>query len=462
MTNSGSFPRGRISLHPTSNTPPEGEPPAEREGASPRDRLEQSNTQDLSFLVEATRLLADSLEVESTLATVARLSLPHFGSWCIVDLYEGDHMRRLGIIHPEPKQQSLANELLVGWPPLQNDPLGIPSVMQTRSSEVISPVTDEMLVAMARSPKNLVLLRALQIGSLMTVPLLARGDVLGAITYVSPDHGDSFSHSDLVLAEDLAARCAIAIDNSRLLQHAQQARAEAEEANRIKMRFLSNMSHELRTPLNAIAGYAELLEIGIRGALTEVQRADVRRIQANQRHLLGLVESVLSYAKIEAGRIEFHLEDVSLARVLAAVDQIIMPLADAKQITCLAYKPLEQRDVIVYADMEKLRQILVNLLANAIKFSPEEGKIEVTHRYVGTHIEIRVSDTGIGIAATHQERIFEPFLQVDEQLTNTHGGTGLGLAISRALAIGMSGNLFVESELGRGSTFILTLPSGRG
>lgn len=450
------------SLHPTSNTPPEGKPPAGREGISPRDRLGQSNTQDLSFLVEATRLLADSLEVESTLATVARLSLPHFGSWCIVDLHEGDHMRRLSIIHPEPKQQSLANELLVGWPPLQNDVLGIPSVMQTRSSEVISPVTDEMLVEMARSPKNLVLLRALQIGSLMTVPLLTRGEVLGAITYVSPSHGDSFSHSDLVLAEDLAARCAIAIDNSRLFQHAQRARAEAEEANRIKMRFLSNMSHELRTPLNAIAGYAELLETGIRGALTEMQRADVRRIQANQRHLLGLVESVLSYAKVEAGRIEFHLEDVSLAHVLAAVDQIITPLADAKKITCLAYKPLEQRDVMVYADMEKLRQILVNLLANAIKFSPEEGKIEVTHQYVGTHIEIRVSDTGIGIAATHQERIFEPFLQVDEQLTNAHGGTGLGLAISRALAIGMSGNLFVESELGRGSTFTLSLPQGRG
>ena len=439
-----------------------GDPPTdERVEASLRDQSGQENERDRSFLLEATRLLAESLEVELTLATVARLSLPHFGSWCIVDLYEGDHMRRLGIIHPDPKQQLLANELLVEWPPLQNDPLGIPSVMQTRHSDVISPVTDEMLVDMARSPKNLAILRALQIGSLMTVPLLARGEVLGAITYVSPNHGDSFSKSDLVLAEDLATRCAIAIDNSRLLQRAQLAQAEAEEANLIKMRFLSNMSHELRTPLNAIAGYAELLEIGVHGTLTEVQHADVRRIQANQRHLLGLVGSILSYAKIESGRIEFHLEDVPLASVLAAVDQIIAPLADAKRITCLAYKPLEQRDVIVCADIEKLRQILINLLANAIKFSPEEGRVEVTHQRVGTQIKIRVSDTGIGIAADNQERIFEPFLQVEKQLTNAHGGIGLGLAISRALAIGMNGDLSVESELGRGSTFTLTLPQGR-
>jgi signal transduction histidine kinase len=393
---------------------------------------------------------------------VARLSLPHFGSWCIVDLCEGDHTRRLAIIHPDPEGQALADELLTGWPPERDDRLGAPSVVRTRKSQVVFPVTDEMLIKSARSPKNLAILRALQIGSFMTVPLLARDQVLGAITYISPNHGDSFSERDMALAEDLASRCAIAIDNARLLHTAETAQAEAEEANRVKMQFLSTMSHELRTPLNAIAGYAELLEMGIHGPLTDVQLEDVHRIQANQRHLLGLVESVLAYAKIEAGRMQFGLDVVALASVLTEVDGIIAPLAEENKVTCVGCRTEAEDDLTVYADADKLRQILINLLANAIKFSGTGGRVEIAHRVTGDKVEIRVSDNGPGIAPEYTERIFEPFTQVDPGYTPTHGGTGLGLAISRELAHGMGGELSVESEVGQGSTFTLTLPRGRG
>ena len=214
-----------------------------------------------------------------------------------------------------------------------------------------------MLIAAARSPENLAILRALEIGSFMTVPLRARGQILGAITYVSPHRGDPFSKLDLSLAEGLALRCGIAIDNARLLQAARAAeevaraaQAKAEEANLVKMRFLSTMSHELRTPLNAIAGYADLLEMGLRGPLTDPQAADVRRIRANQRHLLGLVESVLSYAKIDSGRIEFGLEDVPLRAVVEEVEGVIAPLAEGKGTACLGCAPEEWGDLTVYAD----------------------------------------------------------------------------------------------------------------
>lgn len=439
-----------------------GEKPLARSVEASEGRSGPLERRDLSFLVEATRLLARSLDVEATLGSVARLSLPHFGSWCVVDLCEGDHMRRIAIIHPDPEAQALADDLVAGWPPDRDDPLGAPSVVRTRASQVVFPVTDEMLVKAARSPENLAILRALEIGSFMTIPLVARDRVLGAITYVSPNHGDSFSERDLVLGEDLAARCAMAIDNSHLMQAAEAARGEAEEANRVKMQFLSTMSHELRTPLNAIAGYSELLETGVRGTLTEAQLSDVRRIQANQRHLLGLVESVLSYAKLDAGRIQFGLEDVRLADVLTDVEGVIAPLAEQKGVACSGCGPNGEGDLTVYADADKLRQIIVNLLANAIKFCGEGGRVEVISRVMGAKVAIRVRDNGPGIAPEHLERIFEPFAQVDAGYTQTHGGTGLGLAISRELAHGMGGELSVKSEVGRGSAFTLTLSRGRG
>ena len=440
----------------------------ERSAEPPRANRESAARIGLSFLAAATRTLAASLDVETTLASVARLSLPHLGSWCFVDLREGERMRRLAVIHPDAGQQRLAEGLLSGWPPLRDDPLGVPSVVRTRESEIVFPVTDEMLASFARSPENLAILRALEIGSLMTVPLLARGEVLGAITYVSPNHGDSFSAEDLVLAEDLAARCAIAIDNARLFGGAERARAdaeaarvEAEEAGLAKMRFLSTMSHELRTPLNAIGGYADLLEAGVRGALTEDQLSDVRRIQVNRRHLLGLVESVLSYARIGAGRIEIGLRDVPLAAVLQEAEAIIAPLAAQKGIACHGLRLDGADETSVRADREKLLQIVVNLLANAVKFTPAGGRVDVTLRPAGSRVEIRVADDGIGIAPEHHRRIFEPFVQVDDTLTRDTAGTGLGLAISRELAVGMGGGVTVESEPGRGSTFTLTLSRGR-
>ena len=201
--------------------------------------LPSTKERDLSFLIEATRLLASSLDLETTLATVARLSLPHLGSWCMVDLREGDHMRRLAIVHPDPEQQRLAEQLLEGWPPLRDDPLGVPSVMVTGRSEVVFPVTDEMLRAAARSEANLAILRALEIRSFMTIPMIARGEILGAITYVTPNHGDRFTELDLVLGEDLAARVAIAIDNARLMAKSQSALAAAELAEERFSRIIS-------------------------------------------------------------------------------------------------------------------------------------------------------------------------------------------------------------------------------
>ena len=234
------------------------------------------------------------------------------------------------------------------------------------------------------------------------------------------------------------------------------AREQAEAANRTKGEFLAVMSHELRTPLNAIGGYAELMEMGLRGPLTESQRADLSRIQQSQRHLLGLINQVLNYTRVDTGTVHYDLADVRVADALAAAEAFIVPQVRAKR---LAYT-LASCDpaLVVRADEAKLQQILLNLLSNAIKFTEAGGSLRVSCERRGELVAITVADTGIGIAEDKLASVFEPFVQVDAKLTRTHDGVGLGLAISRDLARGMGGDLSAESRPGVGSTFTLVLP----
>jgi len=239
-------------------------------------------------------------------------------------------------------------------------------------------------------------------------------------------------------------------------QDAERARTAAEEASRAKSEFLATMSHELRTPLNAIGGYVELMEMGIRGPVTSEQRADLARIRASQRHLLGLINEVLNYAKLETGAVRFDLEAVRADDALRAAEALVVPHVRAKGLALTVAPP--PPDVVVRADREKLQQILLNLLSNAVKFTPAGGEIALGASAEGDVVRLRVRDTGIGIPADKLESVFEPFVQVRGDLTRTADGTGLGLAISRDLARGMGGDLTVESAVGVGSAFVLALP----
>jgi signal transduction histidine kinase len=237
---------------------------------------------------------------------------------------------------------------------------------------------------------------------------------------------------------------------------ANQARAVAESANRAKSEFLAVMSHELRTPLNAIGGYAELIELGIRGPVTPDQRKDLERIQRSQHHLLGLINGVLNYARLESGNVRYEVTDVPVDELLATCEALVAPQARAKRLKLIV--PPCPASLTVRADHEKVQQIVLNLLTNSIKFTDDGGRIEMTCREDEESVAINVSDTGRGIAPDKLAAIFDPFVQVDARLTRTHEGVGLGLAISRDLARGMRGDLLVESTPGKGSTFTLRLP----
>lgn len=241
---------------------------------------------------------------------------------------------------------------------------------------------------------------------------------------------------------------------------AERSRAEAEAASRAKTEFLAVMSHELRTPLNAIAGYAELMELGLRGPLTPEQQRDLARIKNSQKHLLGLISGVLDLNRVEAGRVTYQLASLRIAAFLEDIAALMEPSALAKDVA-LAVTDCSEA-LLVEADPEKLRQILLNLLSNAIRHTPNGGRVTLEAEPLNGMIAIRVTDTGEGIAEDKLESIFEPFVQLDRSLTATREGIGLGLAISRDLARGMRGELSVESRLGIGSSFTLVLPCATG
>jgi signal transduction histidine kinase len=231
----------------------------------------------------------------------------------------------------------------------------------------------------------------------------------------------------------------------------------AANANRAKADFLAVMSHELRTPLNAIAGYSELLALGIDGSLTPKQSDAVARIRRNQQHLLELIDEVLSFARIEAGKNRLLSERVPVAAAFDGIDPLIRPQLLQKELS-LDRGPIED-GLSVQADPAKLRQILLNIVVNAIKFTPVDGHIRLDAARVGNNVMLSVSDTGIGVPADKVAHIFDPFFQVDSKMTREYSGVGLGLTIARDLARAMNGDVGFESEVGKGTVVSVTLPS---
>jgi len=301
---------------------------------------------------------------------------------------------------------------------------------------------DQRLLFASRSREQAV--RASDAGILLAVGLLV-----------------SFIAAALALANIrryLADRRKLEMQRTVVLEQEQAARTAAEEANRAKTDFLRMMSHELRTPLTAIQGYLELLEMGIYGGMTEEQISILRRIESNERHLLAIINDLLDFARVDARRVELRITPLPVRDIRLAVDPVCRPQIDSKQ---LSYGWHTVGDnLIVRADREKVRQIVVNLVSNACKFTPRGGSIDVECVCLDRSVELRVSDTGPGIPAQKLDAIFEPFVQLDNGLTRATAGTGLGLAISRELARAMGGDLAVSSALGQGSTFTLRLPRG--
>ncbi|MEO5580691.1 MAG: HAMP domain-containing sensor histidine kinase [Gemmatimonadaceae bacterium] len=258
------------------------------------------------------------------------------------------------------------------------------------------------------------------------------------------------------LARSLEETQAMLEERDRARADADAARIAAQAANEAKSRFVSMVSHELRTPLGAIGGYAALLDEGIHGELSDEQRQFVARIRRNQQHLLRLADELLDLARIESGQFPLELDGFAVQLVVESVRQMIEPQIQARD---LRFEVLAFDDTLsVLADRERVDQIALNLVANAVKFTPPGGTITISATAAGKDVFLQVQDTGPGIQADKLEEVFKPFVQIDSRHGGISGGTGLGLAISRELARAMGGALSAESDQGKGSTFTLCLP----
>ncbi|HEY6088532.1 MAG TPA: CHASE3 domain-containing protein [Gemmatimonadaceae bacterium] len=406
--------------------------------------------QGAELLSEASRVLASTLDYEKTLDAVARLAVGSLADWCGVDLVQSDgKVHQVIVAHIDEEKIKWAKELNKRYPPDYTAETGVGSVIRTGKPEVYAEISDEMLVASARDKEHLAIMRALQIRSALVVPMIARGRTLGALTLISTRKARRYDDADLALAMEIATRAAIAIDNAHLY-------GSALAASEAKSAFLATMSHELRTPLNAIIGYGSLLEEGIDGSLNQSQLAQLGRIRASADHLLELIDEVLTFSRLDAGKEVLRREEVRLRPVLEEAVSMVTPISEAKGLKLRVDTP----DATVFTDEGKLRQIVLNLLSNAIKFT-DRGEITVRSRVDDGTAQISVSDDGIGVAPENIERIFEPFWQVEQSATRRAGGTGLGLSVSRSLARLLGGDVTAESKLGEGSAFTLTLPVSR-
>ncbi len=293
----------------------------------------------------------------------------------------------------------------------------------------------------------------LPVRSYLAVPVISRtGSVLGGLFFGNASVG-VFKEEHERLVEGIAGWAAVAMDNAQLFEAEKRARSEAERANGAKDDFLAVMSHELRTPLNAIIGYTNLLQT--LPTSPEDTRQRLERVDLSARHLLHLIDELLTYSRLNVGEERLHIEDVDAALIASEVQALVEPLAIKKglELACL----LPDTPVLIRSDAHKIRQILLNLVSNGVKFS-ESGSVKMNVEQLGQELVVRVTDTGVGIAQEHHQKIYEPFWRAETGPTRVTGGTGLGLSVSRRLARMLGGDLNVASAPGSGSTFTLNLP----
>ncbi len=411
----------------------------------------------LTLLVEASTLLTSSLDYRHALANVAHLTVPALADWCVFEVTEDDgSVRRLAAVHQDERKSEVLRNIALHLPCDTSGDIGPDRLARTGEAVHLARVLDEDLAELAGGEEQIGALRGLGIRSYMCVPLVARGRALGSMTFVTAESGRVFVEADLSLAQDIARRAALAVDNAQLYEIAQRERERLAEANRAKDEFLAIVSHELRTPLNSMLGWTQLLRTGkLDEALFD--RA-METIERNAKSQAQLINDLLDVSRIITGKLQLKIRPVRPEAVVRNVLDSVRPALKAKSIELTT--DLDESLGVISGDADRLQQIVWNLVSNAIKFTPTGGHIAVSmHSDEEDGVTIVVSDTGTGIESDFLPFVFDRFRQADASSTRTYGGLGLGLSIVRHLVELHGGHVSAASEgANAGSTFTVTLP----
>jgi PAS domain S-box-containing protein len=403
------------------------------------------------ILADAGAILADSADYQATLQALAELVVPLLADWCMVDVVEGSVIRRVAVAHPDPRKRSMVEELQRRFPSEPEQAGGAREVIETGRSQIIATITDEMLSNAAQDSDHLALLKELELRSVAIVPLIARGQVMGAMTLAGADTGHVFREEDRSFLEDLGRRAAVAVDNARLLH-------EANEAIRLRDQFLAMASHDMRTPLQAILSNIQLASRRLDAAAADAPadrrdaiRENLSRAVQTTHRLSALVGDLLDVAMLRSGRdIGLEMGEFDLVEAARRIADAHRSLAPTHRIRVEG--PAE---LAVHSDRVRVERVLDNLVANAVKYSPDGGDVVLELDEQGDRVRVAVRDQGIGIPASELDAVFEPYHRGSN--ASTMRGIGLGLSGSRAVIRQLGGTLTATSEEGKGSTFLVSL-----
>jgi len=413
-----------------------------------RDITEQKLLElNLAFLAEVSKILSSSLDYQNTLQTVAQLAVPRIADWCAVDMLTSSvRVDQLALAHVDPEKIRWAEELRERDPIDLDAPSGLPQVLRTGRPEFYPEITDTMLVVMAKDERTLQLARELGLSSVMIVPLVAQAAPIGAITFVAAESRRHYGVADLSMAEELASRAALAIENSRLYGASQQAVALRDD-------FISVASHELKTPVTSLKVYTEVLQRQAERQGDERTSRHLSKMNTQIERLALLISELLDVSRIEAGKLALRQEVVHIS-------ELVEEVVEAIQATTTKHR-IEVEGSIrqsVTGDRERLGQVLTNLLTNAVKYSPHASRIVVHLADEADLVTIEVEDFGIGIDPEHLTQIFDRFYRVSSADEKTFPGLGMGLYISHEIVRRHGGSLHVTSEKGHGSVCRVDIP----